>query len=321
MTKFLTYVVWFMASISANANSYQNTKFIEEISNLKIHMVSPASSSPEATLAKLAKIKSIKIPKACLVPSASTMPIVSDDVRFECLKDAINDDSTDIVWALRGGYGSARLIDKLLDLPKPKKEKIFIGYSDITALHLFFSQKWGWKTIHGAVLREIYEDDKSQNNLIKIADFIKQRLKIIQIEDLKPMNKTAEKSGTISGKITGGNLKIIETSIGTNWEIDSKDKILFLEEVGDAEYQIDRALLHLKQADLLNVKAIIFGSFDSGSGKDLEIAIKKFAVENSIPAFKTDKFGHSKFNYPIIYNSTAKIGKKNGVINLEMTMD
>jgi muramoyltetrapeptide carboxypeptidase len=270
-------------------------------------MVAPASSSPEATLLKLAKIKNIKMPKDCFVPSSSPMPALADEVRFECLKAALEDDSTNIVWALRGGYGSARLMEKLALLPKPKKEKLFIGYSDITALHLFFSQKWGWKTMHGAVLREIYEDDKDQNNLIKIADFIAKKPQMIQIEGMLPMNKSAENFDVIEGKITGGNLKIVETSIGTNWQIKSKDKILFLEEVGDAEYRIDRALVHLKQAGLLDVRAIIFGSFDSGTGQKLEVAIKKFAQESQIPIFKTDKFGHDKFNHPIIYNADARI--------------
>ena len=309
-------------SISAftniNAGNYVNSKFIEQIKNLKIHLIAPASSCPDNILSKLANIQSIKIQKKCCIPSSSTMPSVSDNVRFECLQDALNDDSTDIIWAMRGGYGSARLIDQLKLLKKPQKDKIFIGYSDITALHLFFSQKWGWKTIHGAVLREIYEEDKDPSNLTKVVEIISKKHKKIVMNDLLPLNQSGNEQNIIEGEITGGNLKIIETSIGTDWQIISKDKILFLEEIGEAEYQIDRILVHLKQAGLLDVKAIVFGAFETIAGKSQEISLRKFAHENLIPVFKTNKFGHGKFNYPIIYGANAKIIKNQNTYSLQM---
>ncbi len=309
-------------SISAfttiDAGNYVNSQFIEQIKNLKIHLIAPASSCPDNILSKLANIQSIKIQKKCCIPSSSPMPSVSDNVRFECLQEAINDDSTDIIWAIRGGYGSARLIDQLKFLKKPQKDKIFIGYSDITALHLFFSQKWGWKTIHGAVLREIYEEDKDPSNLTKVVEIISKKHKKIVIDGLLSLNQSGSEQNVIEGEITGGNLKIVETSVGTDWQIISKDKILFLEEIGEAEYQIDRTLIHLKQAGLLDVKAIVFGSFETIAGKSQEISLRKFARENLIPIFKTNKFGHGKFNYPIIYGANAKIIKNNDSYSLQI---
>lgn len=232
----------------------------------------------------------------------------SDEERFKDLYKALNiEDRNVIIWCINGGYGSAKLINYLQKQSKPKCEKIFIGYSDITALHLFLSQKWGWKTIHGPCLGELFKKDKNIDNFLNLfdrllrKDFTNRNFN----KYIKPLNSAAEKfkDQIEYCKFTGGNLAIIQTSLGTNWQIDIKDKVLFLEDIGEVGYRIDRMLNHISSViNIKSAKAIIFGEFLK-SDEFINFSIDNFVSLNpSIPIYKTDKIGHGKNNLPIIYN-------------------
>jgi len=302
---FLLIILFFSISAFSAVNS---------LKNISITVVAPATGSDNKTLSDLKNINvlNLQIPAKCLVKGKLPFLASSDDVRFDCLRDALFDKSDNVVWSLRGGYGSARLIPDLLKLPKPNKEKFFIGYSDITALHLFLSQEWGWKTIHGSNIADLLKPEKDQSNFTKLAGILKGTVKQVTIDNLTPLNDIAKSSDLVNGKLTGGNLTMVQTSIGTNWQIKTRDRILFLEDVNISPYQLDRGLLHLKQAGLLqNIKAIIFGSFDKDSESTM-LVLRNFADSLNIPVFKTNRFGHEKINDPIIYNTDSKIIKNKG---------
>lgn len=284
------------------------------LKNISITVVAPATGADNKTLSDLKNINALnlQIPAKCLVKGKLPFLASSDEVRFNCLRDALFDKSDNVVWSLRGGYGSARLIPDLLKLPKPNKEKFFIGYSDITALHLFLSQEWGWKTIHGSNIADLLKPEKDQSNFTKLAEILKGKVKKVTIDNLLPLNDIAKSSDLVNSKLTGGNLTMVQTSIGTSWQIKTKGKILFLEDVNVAAFRLDRELLHLKQAGLLeDVKAIIFGSFDKDSESTM-LVLRNFADSLNIPVFKTNRFGHEKINAPIIYNTDSKIIKNKG---------
>lgn len=314
-------LVAILLTFSTKAVAMDISSVVQILGSRKIHVVAPASSISQEKLLELPRIKrlNIKMPMDCF-DSSSPYMAASDERRFKCLKEAIYDDSTDVIWCLRGGYGSSRLIEELRNLPKPKKEKLFIGYSDITALHLFFSQEWGWHPIHGTVLKEFLQDDKDISGMKRLAGLIAGRNKTATINDLVPMNTAAKKSTEIKGKVTGGNLTTVQTGLGTNWAIQSSGKILFFEDTGMKPYQTYRALAHLGQAGVFkDVKAIIFGAFDNDS-EDTIRGLEIFATEVNIPVFKTNRFGHAKYNDPVIYNapSTIAISSKAGYFNLIM---
>ncbi|ACP53432.1 Microcin C7 self-immunity protein [Rickettsia africae ESF-5] len=281
------------------------------LKNISITVVAPATEADNKTLSDLKNINglNLQISSQCFAKGKLPFLASSDEVRFNCLRDALFDESDNIVWSLRGGYGSARIIPDLLKLSKPNKEKFFIGYSDITALHLFLSQEWGWKTIHGSNIADLLKPEQEQGNFTKLAEILKGKVKQVTIDNLVPLNDIAKSSDLVNGKLTGGNLTMVQTSIGTSWQIKTKGKILFLEDVNVVPFRLDRALLHLKQAGLIeDVKAIIFGSF----GKDLDatmLVLRNFADSLDIPVFKTNRFGHEKINDPIIYNTNSKIIK------------
>lgn len=240
----------------------------------------------------------------------------TDQKRLSLLKAALfNRDPKTIVWTLRGGYGSSRLINKLQGLKKPKHPKYFIGFSDNTALHLFLSQEWGWKTIHGSGLNSLLQPEQDPQNFLKIAEIIHNQ-KPTEINDLEPLNAKAQKlliknAKPITAKLTGGNLTLLANSIGTPWQIQTKGKILFIEETSEKGYAVDRSLYHLKQAGLFKgVKAIVLGDFEEDTHPDqdnIRFALQRFAIETTVPVFKSQQFGHGITNYPLIYGSKGTI--------------
>ncbi len=237
----------------------------------------------------------------------------NDHKRAKILKRALLDNNNDIVWTLRGGYGTAKVIEILYDdkefmlqMKQKKKYPYVVGYSDITALHLFLSQEFGWKTIHGSVFTEVIDQSKDRKNFAairKISDGIKE----IKICGLEPLNKTAAEFNEINGKITGGNLSIIQTSIGTRWQIDTKDKILIIEDYQEKPYKIDRILNHLKAAGVFDsVKAVIVGDMYESSN-EMKNVVLNFAKNINIPFYSIDVFGHNMYNYPFVYNANGRI--------------
>jgi muramoyltetrapeptide carboxypeptidase len=231
--------------------------------------------------------------------------------RSEALIEAICSDSK-AIWCIRGGYGSAMLIPALQELEVPENAKAFIGFSDITALHLFLHKEWGWATIHGRVLNQFTEgkviEEDAVNEFKSLLSGADNRIKL----KLEPLNSDAKAGGIIKAVLTGGNLSLLQTSIGTNWQVNTADKILFIEEVGERGYQLDRMLMHLSQAGLFeNVKALILGDIickKEPDGTDLcEHAIEKFIKTMDIPVFSLPGVGHGDSNHLLPLNTASVI--------------
>ncbi len=214
-----------------------------------------------------------------------------------------------VIWSLRGGYGSMRLIPDLMKLKKPKLIKCFIGFSDNTALHLFLNQKWNWPTLHGINYSSIPYHRKEYLELLKI---LQGKVKEKSFK-LKPLNDPAKEASSIEGVIVGGNLRIIQSSLGTTWQIKTKNKILFLEDVGERGYSLDRMFEQLYQANIINnqVKAIVLGPFTEGlekNGKDFTgKAIKRWSQLLEIPFYSNLPCGHGPRNFTLPFNTPTLI--------------
>lgn len=308
-----------MSCFTSGAN-FESNNILDQLQKLKIELVAPGSICSNEIMQELYQVsdksnQNFLVPKKCF-SSPNELHSGSDEIRFECFKHALYNENSDVIWAIRGGYGAAKIIDKLRTLPKPQKPKIFIGYSDNTALHLFLSQEWGWKTLHGACMYEIFDPKKNISNFQKLITFLNNQntglhtTRSLEIKDLYPLNLSASNSHSIvASKMTGGNLTMLQTSIGTHWQVQTQDKILFIEDIHMQPYHVDRTLLHLMQANILhNVKAVIFGNFDNNNPQVISV-LKNFAHSLKIPVFKTDRFGHGPINDPIMYNSESKIVK------------
>lgn len=237
--------------------------------------------------------------------------INSDEKRFAQLKDALFNSESKAVWCLKGGYGCVRLISELEKLTKPPQQKLLIGFSDITVLHLFLQQKWNWQTLHGPGARQVALETIDHNTIQEIKNIIFGNQKIIEFK-LCSLNKAARQNIVTDTMITGGTLSLIQTSLGTSWQIDAKNKILFLEDCNERGYKVDRMLQHLKQAGAFsNIHAVIFGDFIGGQEPEgfslVEKVIQRFAHENNFPVLSCPDIGHGKVNRPLPFRTPANL--------------
>lgn len=233
-----------------------------------------------------------------------------DGYRLSSLVEALHSDS-EAIWCLRGGYGANRLIPDLLKIKKPKRSKWLIGYSDVTSLHVFLSQAWGWKTVHGPLLESMREGRLSQKNQKEILSLIRGEKRSFDFK-MKPLNKSAMKAQKVSGVLSGGNMMTLQSTLGTAVSWSGENKIVFFEEIGERGYRLDRFFTHYIQSGALkNARAVILGDFLGGAEPDgksyVKAALKNFYDNTEIPVFKTSEFGHGKINRPLVVGANAHI--------------
>ena len=193
-----------------------------------------------------------------------------DRERAQDLNDAFADPSIDGIICIRGGYGAQRLLDRIDWDTAAKNPKVFCGYSDVTILHLVLNQRCGFVTYHTPMPAtewytglDAYTERSLRNMLFGV-----QEPEVLNPPEA-PMATIAK--GVCRGVLVGGNLSLISSTLGTPYEIDTKDKILFIEEIGESPYRIDRMLLMLKQAGKLRVCAgIVLGAFTDCGAPDPE---------------------------------------------------
>jgi muramoyltetrapeptide carboxypeptidase len=233
----------------------------------------------------------------------------NDDYRLNHLITALKAKDSRAIWCFKGGYGTAKLIPALAKITPPKHKKTVIGFSDITALHLFLTQNWKWQTLHAPVLWQLLHD--------KVEDICGQQVKAYLESktmpkfSLTPMNREA-KNFCGSAKITGGNLALLQASIGTQWQLKARNKFLLIEEVDESAYRVDRMMLHLNQADSFNgVKAILLGDFTFADKpeevKNTTTILQDFANTIAVPVFRIRDIGHGKLNNPLPFGVKAEI--------------
>lgn len=186
----------------------------------------------------------------------------NDELRASDINKMFKDKSIKGIFVIRGGYGAARILD-MLDYDMIKKNpKVFVGYSDVTALHNVFNEKCKLITYHGPMpSTELYKGvDDYTMDYFKENIFSDKPLGILRNPEGQEIDTLV--SGKAEGKLVGGNLSLLVSSIGTPYEIDIKGKILFLEDVDEYPYKIDRMLLQLKQSGKFKDAAgIILGAW------------------------------------------------------------
>lgn len=239
-----------------------------------------------------------------------------DEKRFEFLKDSLVKSQSNYLWCLRGGYGSMRLLPALSKLKKPHKFKLLLGSSDITSLHIFLNQNWSWPTLHSPMLARMGAGRASKKEEIEIFDILTGKKSNLEFK-LKPMNKIARSKKNISGKILGGNLMTVQSSLGTPWQIKPRGDILFFEEINERGYRVDRMLQSLMQAGVFkNTKAILLGDFIGGKesdGKNLvKLVLKEFASQIHLPVFYGLQAGHGKIQRTLPLGIKSDIVMKSG---------
>lgn len=184
-----------------------------------------------------------------------------DDLRASDLNNMFEDNSIDAIMCLRGGYGTPRIVDKIDYEMIRKNKKIFIGFSDVTLLLNTIYEKCDLVTYHGPMLGVDFTDNYKKISIDSFEDIvINQKRNYVINKENKYNIKTIGK-GKTKGILVGGNLSLISFMIGTPYQIDFKDKILFLEETNEPLYKVDGMLQKLRLSGILNnLKGIVIGS-------------------------------------------------------------
>lgn len=283
----------------------------------KVYVIAPGSKVKDSNQ-ELDKI-------ASLINSWDLIPIISpeilgddllcantDEARFADLISALTSDAK-AIWCYRGGYGCGRLIEKLSQIEKPKQAKLLMGFSDITVLLNYLQQQWGWQTLHSPGARQILLQSIDEDSILLFKNIIFGRQDKVELNEVMPLNNLAKQNKKLTTTMTGGNLTMISTGLKTPWEIDTKNKILLLEDVNEAPYRIDRMLLQIRVSGIINqADAVIFGDFspslDTENEKQkMQKVLNRFADECAVPVLQCPGIGHGKTNKTIPFGTSAEL--------------
>ncbi len=240
--------------------------------------------------------------------------------RIDDLHTMFADKEVDGIWAARGGYGCSGLLP-LIDFDLIKKNpKVFVGYSDITVLHLAIFKKTGLVTFHGPVASSTFTDYAKKYFVDMLTSTgIPPKVYPSENNDKKGEENIFFKpkvynKGIAKGQLIGGNLSLISALVGTEWDIDFDGKLLFIEDIGEAPYRVDRMLIQLDQSENFNKsKGILFGVFEDCKKPDDEpsLELEEMFADNlkdvTVPVSYGFSFGHIKDQFTMPYGIKAKM--------------
>lgn len=251
----------------------------------------------------------------------------SDSERLSDLHWAFGDSAIKAVWCVRGGGGAPRLLPNLDYTLIRKNPKIFVGFSDITALHLAIHQNCGLVTFHGPVASSQLSDYTKEhllNLLTKPAAPYKIQISEFNAAEESPFYRSEViTKGKCRGHLIGGNLSLLAAVAGTKYALrDVRGKILFIEEVNEPPYRIDRLLTQLRQSvNLRSTSGIALGVFEdtsaSAAGKTSQPVldvIRDRLGDLGVPVAYGLSFGHIRDNITIPYGILAELDTANATL-------
>ncbi len=238
----------------------------------------------------------------------------TDEERISDFQQMLDDPTVKAIIAARGGYGSVRIIDKLDFSKFIKNPKWIIGFSDITVFHSHFHTNFGIETLHALMPINFIDDEKSNVS----AESLRKALFGEKISYSLNSSKYNRK-GVATGVLCGGNLSMLYSLNGSQSEINTEGKILFIEDVDEYLYHIDRMMINLKRSGKLNKLAgLIVGSMNDMNdnkiafGKTVNEIISDVVAEYNYPVCFDFPAGHLKENYALILGreATLEVGEK-----------
>lgn len=288
-----------------------------------VGLISPSGPSSEDSLEKA--VKALErlgfIPKpasGCLQSSGYLAG--PDETRARDIHEMFSDPEVKGIFCLRGGYGAMRLLD-ILDMELiSQNPKVFLGSSDVTALHLAFNKLGGFCTFYGPMVAKGFTKQAFrgyvEDNLMKMTCSAGPPGEIIPRQGEPPMETLVP--GIAEGKLVGGNLAIVCALMGTPWEIETKDRILVLEDTNEPAYRIDRMLTHLRLAGKFREACgIVLGQFtnvrDKNEGQNftLKEIFQDVVAPEGRPTLLNGGFGHGEYTATLPLGAKARIDSSN----------
>jgi muramoyltetrapeptide carboxypeptidase len=225
----------------------------------------------------------------------------TDEERRDELQAMLDDENINAILFGRGGYGMGRIIDGLDFTKFKKKPKWVIGFSDITVLHAHLYTKIKTASLHASMAAAFNEGEN---------EFIQSLHKAIIGKKAK-YNAAAHifnKTGTAVGELVGGNLSLLANITGTPSDINTKNNILFLEDIGEQIYNMDRMLYQLKRSGKLdNLAGLVIGGFTDMKDTERPFGKNVYEVIREITA---------AYDYPVTYGFPVSHGKENYALKI-----
>jgi muramoyltetrapeptide carboxypeptidase len=255
----------------------------------------------------------------------------SIDERIEDLHWAFSTPECKAVFCTRGGYGAAMLLDRIDFGLIRRNPKILLGYSDITALHLGIQRAAGLVTLHGPTPLDSYSEYTF--GLLKRALFDTAPLGTLSNPpETNPLKRTHPvrtlRGGVARGPLIGGNLTLVSTTMGTPWEIQTDGKILFLEDVGEQPYSMDRMLTQLRLAGKFrNIKGLALGECNDCKPREFKPSFEStlslpevydhILGDLGVPVVSGLTFGHTEDQFPLPEGVMATLDADKATITVE----
>jgi muramoyltetrapeptide carboxypeptidase len=227
-----------------------------------------------------------------------------------------------LIAAIRGGEGTADILPFVHEYSEKIKSlapKFILGFSDITALLIYFAKHYQWPVVHGSSPLQFALGKVNKKSEQLTMNLLFGKTQNQGLTELKPLNNAARTPQLIDAELTGGCLSLIDISIKDIWEIETTNKILFFEDVSEKAHKIIRALKYFSRIGLFqSVKAVIFGDFNcapigcneeeqESNHQAILKVLDSFARHHQFPVLQTNDFGHGKINLPLVYSSLYRL--------------
>ncbi|TDH26228.1 LD-carboxypeptidase [Segetibacter sp. 3557_3] len=233
----------------------------------------------------------------------------TDDERLQDLQQMLDDPEVDAILCARGGYGLSRIIDRIDFSRFVERPKWLIGFSDITVLHAHVYRRFGIASLH-APMAAAFNNNESENQYVQS---LRSSLAGIK-EDYQGNSHPLNRVGSAKGELVGGNLSLLAHLIGTPSEIKTKGRILFLEDVGEYIYNVDRMFYQLKRSGKLDkLAALIIGGFTDMKDTTVPFGMRVYDLishvvkEYDYPVVFGFPVSHSRENYALKIGATYKL--------------
>lgn len=233
----------------------------------------------------------------------------SDDDRAADMQRMLDDPDIHAILCARGGYGTVRIIDKLNFTAFQKHPKWLCGFSDITVLHAHINQNFGVATLHSSMPLSMRELPDNHVQVTTLINTLKGDLPSYEFPS-HPLNR----KGDMEGEIVGGNLSVLYSILGSESDIDTDGKILFMEDLDEYLYHIDRMMMNMKRnGKLAKLKGLIIGGMSDMNdnaipfGKSAVTIIREAVQEYDYPVCFNFPAGHIDDNRTLILGKKAAI--------------
>ena len=242
----------------------------------------------------------------------------TDEQRRDDLQQMLDDENIDAILCARGGYGTGRIIDKLDFSKFIQHPKWVIGFSDITVLHCHLFSNYKIASMHGP-MAAAFDDGGFKNKYIQSLHEALSGKKA----DYKTEGNILDQPGKAKGILVGGNLSLLVNLIGTPSDIQTKNKILFIEEVSEYIYSVDRMMYQLKRSGKLeHLKGLIIGGFSDMKdttlpfGQSVQQAVKDLVKDYKYPVCFDFPISHEKQNFAVKVGIKYKLNVAENLVEL-----